>query len=93
MQKAAQVALLLRTDRALEQDEEIDVRTGTKMPPPVSTQRDQGDGAGRWICGSMKLPQLGVDVLRIAIERSGRPRALEDRLADGAPRFVDGQPL
>ena len=68
-QEGAEERLVRRADRALEEDEQIDVRIETELPPPVSAE---GVHAGRLRGGAGVHEELlddGVDAMGVLLQR------------------------
>jgi hypothetical protein len=85
MQDRAETLLLSLTDRAAEQDEDVEVGIRTQMTPSVAAQRDHRQLRRRLRRALGESTKIAVDEAGVALERRSSARATENVVADLPP--------
>src|SRR6478609_6647513 len=89
MQQRAQELLVGLFERAVEHDQQIDVRVETEVPAAVATKRrDRHASAGRRRIGD-ELRDERVEPRRVALERDASALAAKDVVAELPPRRLE----
>ena len=89
VEEAVQKPFIGGTNRALEENEQVDIRPQTQLAPAVPAERECGDrlrGRGRRV---EQLPQHRVDPRRVAPERGAPAEAARRRVAQFLSRHFE----
>jgi hypothetical protein len=78
VQERTQELLLRRPDATTEQDQQVDIRMQTQMPPAITAEREHHELVRRAACVGKQLPQHGVDTIGVPFEGRPPPRAAQD---------------